>query len=95
MRRKRKRDFASCSKNRKIRFTLLNKKEVQVCRLKPVKTMHGVHKKNIFHIILNNCTNFGRVIVFILGVLVEIMDRHFTHCLFVVFFPSRRTKNTA
>ena len=42
--------------------------------------------KNIFHIILNYYTNFSRVIVLILGVLVEIMDKHFTHRLFVVVF---------
>ena len=43
-------------------------------------------RKNIFHIILNYCTNFSRVIVVIVGVLVEIMDKDFTHRLFVVVF---------
>lgn len=53
-------------------------------------------RKNIFHIMLNYCTNFSGVIVLIVGVfnLVEIMDKDFTHRLFVVvvFFQLAKQK---
>lgn len=43
---------------------------------------------------LNYCTNFSGVIVLIVGVLVEIMDKDFTHRLFVVvvFFQLAKQK---